>query len=111
MKSSEFKPAFLSLKTDLVSHSAYGGEADWIYTSRDFMYLFFKKTVFFFPSSGHVHITVKMHHLDADKARKEKAWRQLHKDSTSYIKQILEATSHKTASLLQPTTHLKDHPN
>ena len=38
-----------------------------------------------------------MYHLDADKAYREKAQRQLHKDAASYIKQILEATFHKTA--------------
>ena len=35
-----------------------------------------------------------MHYLDADRAYREKAWRQLHNDSTSYIIEILEATSH-----------------
>ena len=52
-----------------------------------------------------------MHLLDADEAYKEKAWQQLHKDAKSYIKQILEATSHKTAAVRPPLTHLKDHPN
>ena len=52
-----------------------------------------------------------MHHLDADKMYKEKAWWQLHKDATSYVKQILEATSHKTAAVRPSTTYLEDHPN
>ena len=38
-----------------------------------------------------------MCHLDANYAQGEKAWRQLHKDATSYIKQILEATSHENS--------------
>ena len=63
----------------------------------------------FFPSSGRVHTTVWMYHMDADKAYRDKAWRQLHKDTTSYIKQILEAASHKTAAVVPPTTHLEDH--
>ena len=36
-----------------------------------------------------------MHHMDADKAQEEKAWRQLHKNVASCIEQILEVTSHK----------------
>ena len=30
---------------------------------------------------------------------------------TSYIKQILEATSQKTVAVGPPTSHLQDHPN
>ena len=52
-----------------------------------------------------------MHHMDADMAHGEKAWRQLYKDATSYIKQILEPTSHKRAAVRPLTTYLKDHPN
>ena len=50
-------------------------------------------------------------HLDVDLAYKEKAWQQLHKDAISYIKQILEATSHKAAAVRPPTNHLENHPN
>ena len=39
-----------------------------------------------------------MHHVDADKAYNKKAWRELHKNATSYIKQIPVATSNKTAT-------------
>ena len=46
-----------------------------------------------------------MHHFDADYVYGEKAWWQLHKDATSYIKQILEATSGKTTAVWPPTTH------
>ena len=49
--------------------------------------------------------------MDADKAYGEKARRQLLKNVTSYIEQILEATSHKTAAVRPPTTHYKIHPN
>ena len=52
-----------------------------------------------------------MHHTDADSALREKACRQLHKDATSYIKQILEATFHFTAAVRSPKTHLEDHRN
>ena len=49
-----------------------------------------------------------MNHFDADYAYREKAWRQLHKDSMSYITQILQSTSHRTAAVQLPTTHHKD---
>ena len=52
-----------------------------------------------------------MHHLDADWAYREKGWQELQKDTTSYIKQILEATSNKTAAVRPLTTHLKDYPS
>ena len=42
-----------------------------------------------------IHTTVWMHHTDTEKAR----W-ELHKDITSYLKQILEAAAHKTTIYL-----------
>ena len=42
---------------------------------------------------------------------KEKARRGLHKKATSYIEQILEATSPKTVAVRPPSSHLKNHPN
>ena len=65
----------------------------------------------FFASSGCVHTNIWMHHLDTDYGYIEKAWCQLHIDATSYIVQILEVTSHKTAAVRQPITHLEDYPN
>ena len=44
--------------------------------------------------------------MDVNKAYREKAWRQLHKDATSHIEQILEATSPKTTAVQPPTSHL-----
>ena len=46
-----------------------------------------------------------MHHIDADKVYLEKAREELHKNTTSYIEQILEATSQKTATLRPPSSH------
>ena len=37
----------------------------------------------------------------------KKAWWELHQNFMSYMKQILEATSHKTASVRPPISHLK----
>ena len=47
-----------------------------------------------------------MHHMDADLAYKGKAGLELHKNAVSYIELILEATSHKTAAVWPPTSHL-----
>ena len=47
-----------------------------------------------------------MHYMDADKVYWEKARLELHKNATSYIEQIQEATSHKTATVQTPTSHL-----
>ena len=52
-------------------------------------------------------VSIRMiHHMDADKPYREKAWRQLHKNATSYTEQILEATSQKTAAVRTPTSYL-----
>ena len=44
--------------------------------------------------------------MDADSAYGEKARGDLHKNATSYIEQILGATSHKIATEWPPTSHL-----
>ena len=44
--------------------------------------------------------------MDADKAYWEKARRELLKNATNNIEQILEAVSHKTAAIWPPTSHL-----
>ena len=46
-----------------------------------------------------------MQHMDADETYRENAWRKLHKNVTSYIEQILEASSHE-ASAVQPLPSL-----
>ena len=48
-----------------------------------------------------------MHYMDANKTYGEKAWRQLHKNASSNIKQVLEAALHKDAAVRPPTTHHK----
>ena len=59
----------------------------------------------FFPRSGRISTTTWMDHVDAKKAYGEKAWRQLHRNSSSCIEQFLEATLHKTTTTRPPTTH------
>ena len=44
------------------------------------------------PSSGRVDTAIWMHYMDANKTYGEKAWRQLHKNTASNFKQVLEAT-------------------
>ena len=60
----------------------------------------------FFPSSGCVNSTIWMHRIDANKAYREKARRELHKNATSKMEQILEATSHKRVAIRPLTSHL-----
>ena len=40
-----------------------------------------------------------MYHMDADKTYSEKARRELPKEVTSYVEQILEPTPHETAAV------------
>ena len=40
-----------------------------------------------------------MHHMNANKIYREKARQELHKNATSFIEQILEATTHKTTAV------------
>ena len=49
-----------------------------------------------------------MYYMDFDEAYREKVKRQLHKNATSYIEQILEAASHKTVAVQTPSSHLKN---
>ena len=41
----------------------------------------------------------------------EKAWRQLQKNATSNIEQVLEIASHKTAAVRPLTTHHENYTN
>ena len=52
-----------------------------------------------------------MHYLDANKTACEKAWRQLHKNATSNIEQVLEVTPNKAAAIRPPTTHHENYQN
>ena len=47
-----------------------------------------------------------VHHMDAKKAYREKATRELLKNASSYIEQILEASSHKITAVPPSTSHL-----
>ena len=45
--------------------------------------------------------------MDANKTHGEKAWRQLHKNAASNIKQVREVTPHKAAAV-RPLTKLDE---
>ena len=47
-----------------------------------------------------------MHHMNADKAYREKARWELHKNVKNYIEKILEATSQETAAVWPPISYL-----
>ena len=49
--------------------------------------------------------------MDANKSYEENAWRQLHKNATSNIEQVLEPTPHKAAAVQLPTTHHENYPS
>ena len=46
------------------------------------------------------------YYMDANLTYREKAWRKLYKNTTSYIEQNLEATSIKGAAVRPPTSCL-----
>ena len=47
----------------------------------------------FFPNCSCVHTTIRMHHIDTNKAPREKARLKLRKNIVFYFKEILEASS------------------
>ena len=47
-----------------------------------------------------------MHQMDTDKACREKAWRQLHENASSYNEQILEEASYEIEPVRPPISHL-----
>ena len=56
---------------------------------------------YFFPSSSCVNTAIWMHHVDADWAYWEKGWRQLYKNATSCIEQVLELKSSKITKSIE----------
>ena len=64
----------------------------------------------FLPSSGCINSTIWMQHMDADKAYWKKARQELHKYTKTYIRQILEATSHETAAVRPLTSYILNPP-
>ena len=56
--------------------------------------------LWFLPSRSCVHTTIRMHRIDTNKTNGEKARQKLHQNATYCLKQMLKATSQKTAAAL-----------
>ena len=56
----------------------------------------------FLPGSGHIDTAIWLHYMDANKTAGEEPRRQLHKNATCNLKQILVATPHKTPTVRPP---------
>ena len=59
----------------------------------------------FFQAACRVDTTVWMHYFDANKIAREEAGRQLHKNVTCNIEQVLAATPHKAPTIRPPASH------
>ena len=56
-----------------------------------------------------INADIWMHHVDANEAYGEKAWRKLRKNATSCIEPVLGAPPHKIATVRPPNTHHENH--
>ena len=59
----------------------------------------------FLPGSGGIDTAIWMHYMDANKTAGEEARRQLHKNATSNLEQVLAATPHKTLTIRPPASY------
>ena len=59
----------------------------------------------FFQAAVHIDTAIWMHYMDANKTAGEEAGRQLHKNATCNLKQVLAATPHKTPTVRPPTPY------
>ena len=55
----------------------------------------------------HIDTTIWLHYMDANKTAGEEARRQLHKNATCNLKQVLAATPHKTPTVRPPAPIMK----
>ena len=60
----------------------------------------------FLTSHRNVNTNLWMHYMDGDKMHKEKVRRELHRNDTSYIGQILDATHNETKAKRPFRAHL-----
>ena len=59
----------------------------------------------FLSDSGHIDTAIWLHYTDANKTAGEEARRQLHKNATCNLKQVLAATPHKTPTVRPPAPY------
>ena len=57
------------------------------------------------PGSSHIDTAIWLHYMDANKTAGEKAGRQLHKNATCNLEQVLAATPHKTPTVRPPAPY------
>ena len=55
--------------------------------------------------SGHIDTAIWLHYMDVNKTAGEEARRQLHKNATCNLKQVLTATPHKTPTVRPPAPY------
>ena len=55
--------------------------------------------------SGHIDTAIWLHYMDANKTAGEEARRQLHKNATCNLKEVLAAAPHKTPTVRPPTPY------
>ena len=63
----------------------------------------------FLPGSGHINTAIWLHYMDANKMAGEEARRQLHKNATCHLKQVLAATLNKTPTVRPPAPYHKNY--
>ena len=59
----------------------------------------------FLPGSCRIDTAIRAHYMDANKTAGEEARRQLHKNATCNLKQVLAATPHKTPTVRPPAPY------
>ena len=59
----------------------------------------------FLRGSGHIDTAIWVHYMDANKTAGEEARRQLHKNATCNLEQVLAATPHKTTTVRPPASY------
>ena len=63
----------------------------------------------FLPGSGHIDTAIWLHYMDANKTAGEEARRQLQKNPTCNLEQVLAATPHKTPTVRPPAPYHEDY--
>ena len=59
----------------------------------------------FLPGSGHIDTAIWVHYMDANKTAGEEARRQLHKNATCNLEQVLAAAPHEIPTVWSPTSY------
>ena len=79
----------------------------WYLQSSFIEYYFIQEETQFLPGSGHIDTAIWLHYMDANKTAGEEARRQLHKNATCNLEQVLAATPYKTPTVRPPAPIMK----